>query len=52
MPVRYRIVRMRPKGLNRWAVFDGPHEIARFYLKRHAIDWIMQQEHPSSEQRS
>ncbi len=40
----YRIVRMQRKGIARWAVFQGANEIARFYLKRHVIDWILAQE--------
>jgi hypothetical protein len=40
----YRIKKMKRKGIDRWAVLQGTKEIARFYLKRHAITWILQQE--------
>lgn len=44
MEYRYRIARAERKGIARWAVFLGDVEIGRFYLKRHAIEWILKQE--------
>lgn len=45
--MKYRIVRMQPtEGIGRWAVFIGSTQIARFELKREAVNWIMKKEFP------
>jgi hypothetical protein len=45
---RYRIVKVWRCGVRRWLVLLGDTEVARFALKREAIDWIMKQEFHSN----
>lgn len=42
--MKYRVQKVWRMGYRRWLVLECEKEVARFALKRDAIDWIMKQE--------